>query len=78
MSPTTLLDGVTFTMSPNAMFTSAYVRAISCHRAPSPIDSACSFKFVYCPPGISCRYTSADPVRGAVSNGAYSSRTISQ
>ena len=57
-SPTTLLDGVTFTMSPKAMFTSAYVRAISCQRAPRPIDSACSFRFVYCPPGISCRYTS--------------------
>ena len=29
MSPTTLLDGVTFTMSPKARLTSAYVRAIS-------------------------------------------------
>ncbi len=37
MSPTTLLDGVTFTMSPNSRFTSAYVRAISCQRAPRPM-----------------------------------------
>ena len=54
-SPTTLLEGVTLTMSPKAMFTSAYVRAISGQRAPRPIDSACSLRFVYCPPGISCR-----------------------
>ena len=53
MSPTTLLDGVTFTMSPKAMLTSAYVRAISGQRAPRPMASACSFRLVYWPPGIS-------------------------
>ena len=30
-------------------------RAISGHRAPRPIASACSRRFVYWPPGISCR-----------------------
>ena len=66
MSPTTFDDGVTFTMSPNPRLTSAYVRAISGHRSPSPIASACSLRFVYCPPGISCKYTSAVPELGAV------------
>ena len=36
----------------------------------TPMLAACSFKFVNCPPGISCEYTSALPVFGATSNGA--------
>jgi hypothetical protein len=55
MSPTTLDDGVTFTMSPKSWLTSAYVRAISGQRCAMPIDAACSFRLVYWPPGISWR-----------------------
>ena len=55
MSPTTLELGVTFTMSPNISFTSAYARATSGHRWSSmPSERACSRRFVYWPPGISC------------------------
>jgi hypothetical protein len=35
-------------------------------------------RFVYCPPGISCSYTSADPLFCPDSNGAYSPRHSSQ
>ena len=35
------------------------MRATSGQRDARPIDAACSFKFVYWPPGISWRYTSA-------------------
>ena len=55
MSPTTLDDGVTLTMSPNIRFTSAYMCATSCQRSSSPIDRACALRLVNCPPGISCR-----------------------
>ena len=68
-SPTTLLDGVTFTMSPKAKFTSAYMRATSGQRSPKPMASACSFRLVNWPPGISWMYTSALPDLGALSNG---------
>ncbi len=54
MSPTTLLDGVTLTMSPNSKFTSAYIFSASRQRWPKPMAVACSRKFVYWPPGISC------------------------
>ena len=35
-SPTTLLDGVTFTMSPNRKFTCEYAWQTSCQREASP------------------------------------------
>ena len=35
----------------------------------TPMLAACSFKLVYWPPGISWRYTSALPLRGAISKG---------
>ena len=50
-----LRRGVTLTMSPNSWFTSAYMRQISCQRDARPSACACSNRFVYCPPGISCR-----------------------
>ena len=55
MSPTTLDEGVTLTMSPNMRFTSAYISATSCQRSSSPIDRACAFRLVNWPPGISWR-----------------------
>ena len=53
MSPTTLLEGVTLTMSPKSWLTSAYVSAISCQRSSRPRLLACWRRLVYCPPGIS-------------------------
>ncbi len=54
MSPTTLLDGVTLTMSPNNWFASAYAVQISGQRVSSPRLFDCWRRFVYWPPGISC------------------------
>jgi hypothetical protein len=55
MSPTTFDDGVTFTMSPNMRFTSAYISATSCQRSSRPSDRACALRLVNWPPGISWR-----------------------
>ncbi len=78
MSPTALDDGVTLTMSPSMSFTVRYVRLTSAQRSPRPSEMACVRKFEYCPPGISCSYTSAEPAFRPHSNGAYASRATSQ
>ena len=55
MSPTTLDEGVTLTMSPNIRFTSAYMCATSCQRSSRPMERACALRLVNWPPGISWR-----------------------
>ena len=54
MSPTTLLLGVTFTMSPNMVFTSENRSFTSSNLSSKPSEAACGRRLEYCPPGISC------------------------
>src|SRR5690348_17584599 len=55
MSPTTLLEGVTFTMSPKSWFTSAYIRSTSSHRWPSPMRSEEHTSELQSPVHLVCR-----------------------
>mmetsp|Transcript_6552 Transcript_6552/g.11308 ORF Transcript_6552/g.11308 Transcript_6552/m.11308 type:complete len:227 (+) Transcript_6552:810-1490(+) len=77
-SPTTFEVGVTLMMSPRRRLAVAYAFLIFIHWSARPSDDAWNIRFVICPPGISCRYTSAFPVFWFASNGAYSSRHFSQ
>ena len=77
-SPTTLEDGVTLTMSPRTSFAVAYAALILSHSLPNPLENAWNLRLVYCPPGISCTYTSAEPALMPLSNGEYSPRVCSQ
>mmetsp|Transcript_11496 Transcript_11496/g.48195 ORF Transcript_11496/g.48195 Transcript_11496/m.48195 type:complete len:228 (+) Transcript_11496:1360-2043(+) len=77
-SPTTLLDGVTLTMSPSTSFAVAYAVLILSHSLPSPLEKAWNLRLVYCPPGISCVYTSAEPALMPDSKGEYKPRVCSQ
>lgn len=70
-SPTTLEEGVTLMISPSSLLASAYACLIEVHSLDSPklcivsqhkhqvLTEAWNIKLVYCPPGISCMYTSA-------------------
>ena len=55
MSPTTLLDGVTFTMSPNSCVDLGVGAGDLVPALAQAHASACSLRLVYWPPGISCR-----------------------
>mmetsp|Transcript_1370 Transcript_1370/g.4649 ORF Transcript_1370/g.4649 Transcript_1370/m.4649 type:complete len:288 (+) Transcript_1370:889-1752(+) len=77
-SPTTLLLGVTLTMSPSTWFAAAYDSFTCGHCSARPRDVAWNLRLVYWPPGISWRYTSAPPLLSPLSNGAYSPRACSQ
>ena len=58
ISPTTLDEGVTFTMgwaAEHLGFTSADTCATSAIDVSSPIDRACALRWVNCPPGSSWR-----------------------
>ena len=68
ISPTTFDDGVTLIISPNIVLTSAYIFATSPHLSVViPRERACSLRFVNCPPGIWCKYTSELPPLKSVS-----------
>mmetsp|Transcript_24429 Transcript_24429/g.60042 ORF Transcript_24429/g.60042 Transcript_24429/m.60042 type:complete len:262 (-) Transcript_24429:1380-2165(-) len=77
-SPTTLEEGVTLTMSPSTWLAVAYAALILSHSLPSPLLNAWNLRLVYCPPGISWMYTSADPALMPDSKGEYSPRVCSQ
>mmetsp|Transcript_43518 Transcript_43518/g.70042 ORF Transcript_43518/g.70042 Transcript_43518/m.70042 type:complete len:228 (-) Transcript_43518:1477-2160(-) len=77
-SPTTLDDGVTLMMSPRISLAVAYAALIRSHSDPRPLLKAWNLRLVYCPPGISWMYTSADPALMPDSNGEYSPRVCSQ
>mmetsp|Transcript_27434 Transcript_27434/g.89805 ORF Transcript_27434/g.89805 Transcript_27434/m.89805 type:complete len:210 (-) Transcript_27434:2352-2981(-) len=77
-SPTTLELGVTLMMSPSTRFAAAYFSFTCGHCSASPSEVAWNCRLVYCPPGISCWYTSAPPLLSPLSNGLYSPRVCSQ
>mmetsp|Transcript_11679 Transcript_11679/g.43285 ORF Transcript_11679/g.43285 Transcript_11679/m.43285 type:complete len:228 (+) Transcript_11679:798-1481(+) len=77
-SPTTFDDGVTLTMSPSTSLAVAYAALILSHSLPSPLENAWNLRLVYCPPGISCVYTSAEPALMPDSNGEYNPLVCSQ
>ena len=77
-SPTTLLEGVTFTMLPHSSFASSYAFFTSAHCPERPSCCDWYIRLVYWPPGISWKYTSDEPLFWPDSKGAYTPRTSFQ